>query len=141
MTSDPQEDALEERECAICQEEMAQTKVVSLPCGHLFHKDCIREWLGRKATCPTCAPLLNLLPNSRLNGMASMLCRVSIIHLSPRAPFGCRCRLLLNDSVLGGQAGADVEQGLPAREGDENLPPANASGSESAVHSRQLPGS
>lgn len=56
-----QEDALEERECAICQEEMAQTKVVSLPCGHLFHKECIREWLGRKATCPTCAPLLNPL--------------------------------------------------------------------------------
>ncbi|KAK9901981.1 hypothetical protein WJX75_000185 [Coccomyxa subellipsoidea] len=53
LASTSKDDSLEERECAICQEDMAQTKVLSLPCGHIFHKDCVKEWLQRKANCPT----------------------------------------------------------------------------------------
>jgi hypothetical protein len=42
--------------CAICLESWKDTDEVSKfePCGHLFHSDCISEWIRRKSTCPTC---------------------------------------------------------------------------------------
>eukprot|EP01018_Ginkgo_biloba_P014401 Gb_05778 [translate_table: standard] len=38
--------------CIICREEMIAAK--KLPCGHLFHVHCLRSWLERQQTCPTC---------------------------------------------------------------------------------------
>ena len=29
-------------------------KVMALPCGHLFHSNCVSDWLERHATCPEC---------------------------------------------------------------------------------------
>ncbi|KAI8589707.1 hypothetical protein BDZ88DRAFT_417040 [Geranomyces variabilis] len=52
--------------CTICQEEFSLTHatddaasegqgvVARLECHHLFHRECISEWLGKSATCPTC---------------------------------------------------------------------------------------
>ncbi|KAI8338654.1 hypothetical protein BC941DRAFT_512777 [Chlamydoabsidia padenii] len=46
--------------CIICREEMlvAVTNPVDrpkkLPCGHIFHFHCLRSWLERQQTCPTC---------------------------------------------------------------------------------------
>lgn len=48
------EPSSDDLDCTICQEDLCQEKVSSLPCGHMFHKKCIRTWLRRKATCPTC---------------------------------------------------------------------------------------
>ncbi|KAF0904307.1 hypothetical protein E2562_033276 [Oryza meyeriana var. granulata] len=43
--------------CIICREEMTTAK--KLLCGHLFHVHCLRSWLERQHTCPTCrAPIL-----------------------------------------------------------------------------------
>ncbi|KAI5079527.1 hypothetical protein GOP47_0005006 [Adiantum capillus-veneris] len=43
--------------CIICREEMVAAK--KLPCGHLFHVHCLRSWLERQQTCPTCrSPVL-----------------------------------------------------------------------------------
>ncbi len=29
-------------------------KLKKLPCGHLFHQECISEWFQRKMICPNC---------------------------------------------------------------------------------------
>ena len=42
--------------CVICAEDIVEngTPVVTLNCQHHFHEDCIRRWLTRRHTCPTC---------------------------------------------------------------------------------------
>lgn len=42
--------------CIICREEMTTAK--KLICGHLFHVHCLRSWLERQQTCPTCRALV-----------------------------------------------------------------------------------
>lgn len=29
-------------------------EIVALPCPHLFHSECLRPWLAKETTCPTC---------------------------------------------------------------------------------------
>lgn len=42
-------------DCAICLSEYeTKDEVVSLPCGHAFHKDCGMHWLVEHNVCPTC---------------------------------------------------------------------------------------
>jgi len=41
--------------CVICADEMEKgVPVMGLCCGHSFHEPCIRRWLTRQHTCPTC---------------------------------------------------------------------------------------
>ncbi|QRV96606.1 E3 ubiquitin-protein ligase synoviolin [Ceratobasidium sp. AG-Ba] len=61
-------EALEDRTCIICREEMVSGGVAGagavaggpnttpkkLPCGHIFHFHCLRSWLERQQSCPTC---------------------------------------------------------------------------------------
>ncbi|KAL3674454.1 hypothetical protein V7S43_000403 [Phytophthora oleae] len=42
-------------ECVICLSDYeSDDKVISLPCGHTFHKDCGMTWLVEHNVCPTC---------------------------------------------------------------------------------------
>ncbi|CAG8377742.1 unnamed protein product [Penicillium salamii] len=44
-------------ECVVCLEEYidGESRVMSLPCGHEFHAECITPWLTtRRRTCPIC---------------------------------------------------------------------------------------
>lgn len=44
-------------ECAIClQPLLPNTQAAKMPCGekHIFHHECLMEWLQRKPTCPLC---------------------------------------------------------------------------------------
>lgn len=46
-----------QKECVVCLEEYVDgvSRVMSLPCGHEFHADCITPWLvTRRRTCPIC---------------------------------------------------------------------------------------
>jgi len=42
-------------ECAICLEDFCDgEELMRLPCLHLFHSGCCRDWLRRQAKCPFC---------------------------------------------------------------------------------------
>ncbi|GMS84427.1 hypothetical protein PENTCL1PPCAC_6602 [Pristionchus entomophagus] len=44
-----------ESECAICMGELdAGERVRYLPCMHLFHVECVDDWLIRSFNCPSC---------------------------------------------------------------------------------------
>ncbi|GLB37253.1 putative RING-H2 zinc finger domain containing protein [Lyophyllum shimeji] len=59
---------MSDRTCIICREEMVlheagqapassdgpNTTPKKLPCGHIFHFHCLRSWLERQQSCPTC---------------------------------------------------------------------------------------
>ncbi|KAJ0725344.1 putative transcription factor C2H2 family [Helianthus annuus] len=43
--------------CAICKDKLVNNEeevVKELPCGHLYHGECIVPWLGSRNTCPVC---------------------------------------------------------------------------------------
>ncbi|KNC83984.1 hypothetical protein SARC_03804 [Sphaeroforma arctica JP610] len=48
----------DEFECAICMGDEcahdAPRVVTGLPCGHEFHRECVRRWLQNSKTCPIC---------------------------------------------------------------------------------------
>lgn len=51
------DDLLEEnnKECLVCLEEQKVGGMgVKLPCGHLYHRSCVVDWLNRHCTCPCC---------------------------------------------------------------------------------------
>jgi E3 ubiquitin-protein ligase synoviolin len=83
-----EEDMLGDKTCIICREEMVlsppEPHVQSqgpnitpkkLPCGHIFHFYCLRSWLERQQSCPTCRR--NVLENTS-----------SASRTVPRAPPG-----------------------------------------------------
>ena len=42
-------------QCIICMEEFEKgEKVNLLPCQHIFHINCIKQWLLKQKTCPFC---------------------------------------------------------------------------------------
>ncbi|CAF1091523.1 unnamed protein product [Adineta ricciae] len=48
-------DQFDQKECVICRMEYeANEKVKRLPCGHLFHVECITKWLETTRVCATC---------------------------------------------------------------------------------------
>ena len=43
----------ENKRCVICLDDLKAAEVGRrLPCGHLFHRDCIDQWLGINGVCP-----------------------------------------------------------------------------------------
>ena len=54
--------------CSICLETTdTDAPLVQLACGHVFHRECVREWLCRtQATCPNCrAPVESVVGQRR----------------------------------------------------------------------------
>ncbi|CEL54156.1 E3 ubiquitin-protein ligase synoviolin [Rhizoctonia solani AG-1 IB] len=80
-------EALGDRTCIICREEMVSrgaagagavtggpnTTPKKLPCGHIFHFHCLRSWLERQQSCPTCrrTVLESGRPGAAANGNAA----------------------------------------------------------------------
>lgn len=44
-----------DEDCMICFAPYCRgSTLVSLPCGHSYHKECLQEWFCRQCTCPYC---------------------------------------------------------------------------------------
>lgn len=42
-------------ECVVCLDELGEeTQVLSMPCSHMFHAQCITKWLQKSHYCPIC---------------------------------------------------------------------------------------
>ncbi|KAJ3366269.1 hypothetical protein GGF32_006718 [Allomyces javanicus] len=61
LDEDEQERVADQTECAICMMPLAEGggdepgRIMVTPCLHLFHAECLGEWLGQhRLTCPTC---------------------------------------------------------------------------------------
>ncbi|KAE8727386.1 hypothetical protein F3Y22_tig00005465pilonHSYRG00151 [Hibiscus syriacus] len=49
------QDSSSRKECVICLDEFSdQDEVTSMPCDHVYHYDCIVEWLKTSHLCPMC---------------------------------------------------------------------------------------
>lgn len=47
--------ANEGSECSICLADLvAGEPALRIPCGHLFHEDCVKDWLKKSNECPVC---------------------------------------------------------------------------------------
>jgi hypothetical protein len=80
--------------CSICLSDYKESEVVRVipNCGHMFHTDCIDQWLRSHATCPICriSPqnLPTLLPQRTLNPTRSSISIPSVTQLaSGHLPF------------------------------------------------------
>ena len=76
----------DDKECSICFKEfLFEMKVVRLPCGHLFHRNCIQKWLRQKCTCPVCrwelATSDSIFEHGRVARMRRRKIRVNVLDL------------------------------------------------------------
>uniref|UniRef100_A0A915NKN3 Ubiquitin n=1 Tax=Meloidogyne floridensis TaxID=298350 RepID=A0A915NKN3_9BILA len=40
--------------CVVCSEPLTYKNMYSISCGHVFHIDCIKNWIFQKNYCPKC---------------------------------------------------------------------------------------
>ncbi|XP_058775857.1 probable E3 ubiquitin-protein ligase ZFP1 [Vicia villosa] len=53
--SNPNETSTQNETCTICQEDYVEGEIIGrLDCKHLYHLECIKQWLMKKNTCPIC---------------------------------------------------------------------------------------
>lgn len=51
----PVDDKKQDQKCSVCMEDLKQAEAVMLPqCAHLYHRQCVEQWLALKNCCPVC---------------------------------------------------------------------------------------
>ncbi|OAL06216.1 hypothetical protein IQ06DRAFT_343449 [Phaeosphaeriaceae sp. SRC1lsM3a] len=91
-----------QKECVVCLEEYEDgiSQVMSLPCGHEFHADCITPWLvTRRRTCPICkGDVVRSLAQSHHNRLPSPSLSTSTLHRGRLADIQSQAAENRNDS-------------------------------------------
>eukprot|EP01130_Rhizamoeba_saxonica_P012903 TRINITY_DN5483_c0_g1_i2.p1 TRINITY_DN5483_c0_g1~~TRINITY_DN5483_c0_g1_i2.p1 ORF type:complete len:437 (-),score=53.92 TRINITY_DN5483_c0_g1_i2:805-2115(-) len=57
--------AEQDRYCAICMTDVEENHAIT-PCNHIYHAECLSEWLLRKSTCPSCRTEIPDMVNKNL---------------------------------------------------------------------------
>lgn len=90
-------------DCLICREGMDSAK--KLPCGHVFHLDCLRMWLQHQQSCPLCrsvsasdTPVETSTYVTIVNLEIEYKCTVKV-YVDCLNIFQCQCVLLLLASL------------------------------------------
>lgn len=107
----PRENARNEKEfnptCVICLADFeADDDVARLPCGHVFHTECVSEWLKGHGTCPLRCPGYVLPPGREEFSVSN-----AQAHWRRRLPL----RTIVHTSSVEGRfvvLGADVDEDL-----------------------------
>ena len=47
-------DLARDPDCIICRDPNDAASSLVMPCGHVFHADCLKSWIMQKQSCPTC---------------------------------------------------------------------------------------
>lgn len=71
----------EKKACAICLTDLDCERVLKVPCEHIFHKECLVNWLKRSTICPLCRTDIeqSLDPNSPLRSVGQAI-PAPVIH-------------------------------------------------------------
>ncbi|KAF2823210.1 hypothetical protein CC86DRAFT_372241 [Ophiobolus disseminans] len=91
-----------QKECVVCLDEYVDgvSQVMSLPCGHEFHAECITPWLvTRRRTCPICkGDVVRSLAQSYHNRLPSPSPTRSTFHLNGEDDVQAQAAEMRNDS-------------------------------------------
>ncbi|CAE6485901.1 unnamed protein product [Rhizoctonia solani] len=126
-------EALGDRTCIICREEMVSrgaagagavaggpnTTPKKLPCGHIFHFHCLRSWLERQQSCPTCrrTVLGPERPGAATNGNANPNANPAVPNAIPGAPGNPQGAVELFNRVWNPQGQGAQQPPVPAANG------------------------
>ena len=73
--------------CPICFEPMTEDVRIALPCGHRFHKDCIRQSLtSTRGRCPNCRTVVTNIPYVQERRANRTFGNVPLSQQQPQAP-------------------------------------------------------
>lgn len=63
-----------DKTCAICKNDCCKGEdIIELTCNHVFHSDCISEWVMYKAECPVCRAKIPVLTTENVGGIPNSI--------------------------------------------------------------------
>ncbi|TPX52607.1 hypothetical protein SeMB42_g01282 [Synchytrium endobioticum] len=88
--------------CAICLDTIAEGK--RLPCGHIFHKNCLEGWFEEHRSCPYCR-------RSRKSSGSRLLSAANVFPQGPTSDLGCQqpSQLIRDASIACFQPSGNLE--------------------------------
>eukprot|EP00736_Rhodelphis_marinus_P001049 Rmarinus@m.5658 len=125
-------------DCAICRAPMHSAK--RLPCGHLFHKSCLRPWLQQRSSCPSCRQVIGTGVQSSPNEPTTEPANDPAAHAQRHTDIrpGAPDSTIPRGSVASGMESTPQGGGIGEQQPSPGLP-SDYMGATGTEDSRQLP--